>query len=278
MLHQFLRLIPHHLFSSFIAIFGHSKFEPIKRTIINRFINAYDVDLNDASRENPEDYESFVDFFTRELKPTARAVDNSPGAIVSPVDGTISEVGAIKEGQLIQAKNQYYHVDDLLGQTAASLLNGWFATIYLAPRDYHRIHAPIVGELIRTTAIPGRLFSVNDDSAQTIPNLFCRNERLVCWLNDETCAIATVFVGAMIVSSIETTWQDGPKSPFRRKLTQSPKNITFQIGEEMARFTLGSMVIVLFPANVADFLDLKPGDTLRMGERIGTMRGRSETT
>ena len=249
----------------------------IRRIIINRFIRAHDVDLSDANRENPEEYDSFVDFFTRELKSGARMIDESPNIIVSPVDGTVSEVGTITEGKMIQAKNHTYSVDDLVGRRAASLHNGWFATIYLAPRDYHRIHAPISGELIKTTAIPGRLFSVNDDSAQVISDLFCRNERLVCWLNHEVCAIATVFVGAMIVSCIETTWADGPKSPYKKQLTQSPTVTQFRVGEEMARFTLGSTVILLFPENVADFVELMSGDQLKMGQKIGTMRGRSET-
>lgn len=277
MLHRLLTLIPHHLFSSFIALFGRSKIGFIRRTIIKRFNSVYDVNLVEANRDDPNDYDSFVDFFTRELKPGARIISDSPGAIVSPVDGTISEVGPITEGRLIQAKNHSYNVDDLVGQSAASLHNGWFITVYLAPPDYHRIHSPIGCELTSTTALPGRLFSVNDASADTIPNLFCRNERLVCWLSNSACSIAVVFVGAMIVSSIETVWPNGPQSPYRRIQTLNYSDTCFRAGDEMARFTLGSTVILLFPPNAADFVELKAGDRLKMGQKIGIMRPPLET-
>jgi len=267
-------LLPHHALSRLAGKFAEGRFA--KNLLISLFISRYQVDLSDAENEDPEAFESFNAFFTRALKPTARPINDLPGAIVSPADGAISELGAIEEDRILQAKGRDYTVGQLLSdpELADSFTGGSFATVYLSPRDYHRVHMPAAGKLLRTIYVPGKLFSVNRTTADSVPDLFARNERLVCLFETANGLMALVLVGAMIVAGIETVWsgQICPGPNKARKLTdfsQHSPPIELAKGAEMGRFKLGSTAIVLFEPN-AVILDsvLQANSPVRMGEHL----------
>lgn len=265
--------LPQHALSRVLGAVAASRQRHVKRLLINAFAAAYGVDFSECEGQTPQDFESFNHFFTRALKPQARPMPAERHALVSPADGTVSQAGRIRDGLLVQAKGRRYLAADLLGDAhlAAALDGGGFVTIYLAPRDYHRVHAPAAARLQASVEIPGRLFSVNALTERHVPHLFTRNERLVLRLEGAFGAFALVLVGAMIVASIDAAWPEGPVSPYRRLRVREPRDVRFARGEQVGAFLIGSTVIALFPPNRAT-LDARigPGLRLKMGESIGT--------
>lgn len=247
----------------------------LKDLLIRRFIKTYNVDMDEAAAA-ADSYPSFNAFFTRALKNDARPIVDAKKFIVCPADGAISQLGRIQSGRIFQAKGQDYSVSELLAgdeSLAAQYSDGMFATVYLSPRDYHRVHMPVSGTLKSTTYVPGDLFSVNQTTAGLVPRLFARNERLVCVFDTELGQVASVMVGAMIVAGIETVW-DGPVTPHGTKIQTSqfadkPKPPTLDAGAEMGRFMLGSTVIVLFEAGQIEWLPaLQAGSAVQMGQAL----------
>lgn len=249
----------------------------LKNRVIKWFIGRYGVNMSEALEPNPEAYPSFNAFFTRELKPGLRPVDSDPKVLASPVDGTISQLGQVSNDRVFQAKGQSFSLLELLGndiERTQPFEEGEFATIYLAPKDYHRIHMPVAGTLREMIHIPGKLFSVNPVTAENVPNLFARNERVVAIFDTEIGPMAMVLVGAMIVGSVETTWA-GVVVPSAEGVSVSKYDhlnnpITFEKGQEMGRFRLGSTVVMVLPKGAASWKkDMIAGKTVRMGEAFG---------
>lgn len=228
-----------------------------------------------AQLENSEDYSDFNNFFTRALKPEARPIVKDPNAIASPVDGTVSQIGCIQEDSLIQAKGFHFSLQGLLGgapRIAKQFENGYFSTIYLSPKDYHRVHMPIRGTLTHSIYIPGKLFSVNPLTTSTVPSLFSRNERLVCLFETEVGPMAVILVGAMLVASINTTWRTASVST---TVTTSlpPYPVVLERGAELGHFKLGSTVIVLFPKDTIKWESMiKEGSSVQMGQLVGSIQ------
>lgn len=250
-----------------------------KNFLITRFVAAFGVDTSDCGRPVPGGYRSFNDFFTRELRNGARDVDESAASIASPVDGTVSALGPINGRQVFQAKGKDYSLDDLLSidlSDADSLAGGSFATIYLAPYNYHRVHAPIAGRLTSLRYIPGDLFSVNAATVKQLPRLFARNERLVCRFESALGPHFVILVGALNVGSMTTPWT-GEIRPSRRGMAQvydvnDKDGIDVSKGELLGWFNMGSTVIMLFPPGAANWRqEIGPGETLRMGEPVGSV-------
>jgi phosphatidylserine decarboxylase len=241
--------------------------------VIQRFIKRYNVNMDEAIQADPAHYKSFNEFFTRPLKDGVRPL--STRHWVCPVDGAISQCGAIERDQIFQAKGHQYSTLALVGgdaELAAQFQNGQFATLYLSPRDYHRIHMPIAGRLLRMIHVPGDLFSVNPTTARGVPGLFARNERVVCEFETESGPMVLVLVGATIVGSMATVWHgqvNPPRPGMVREWRYDTQNVQLQKGEEMGRFLLGSTVVMLFPQNSiefpADWLSTRP---LQMGEAM----------
>lgn len=267
------RLLPQHGLSRCLGAFAASENGTVKRVLINAFRSAYRIDMTEFEGDSAEDYTSFNAFFTRRLHADSRPMPDDPGLVVSPADGTVSQAGTVTDGCLMQAKGREYSVAELLGDAgfAASLGNGSFVTIYLAPHNYHRFHAPWAGRLLETIEIPGRLFSVNDVTERHVDRLFARNERLVLRIGASFGEYAMVLVGAMIVASIRVSWP-GPRSPYRRRTSRSPQGVVFERGDEVGAFLLGSTVIVLFPRGAVDLANaIAPGSPVRVGTTIGTV-------
>ena len=273
-------LVPQQLFTRFIGLFGASTFGPWKNLMIRCFIRSYDVDMSQAEQPDYRAYSSFNDFFTRALRPGVRPIAGGTDGrtVVSPADGTVSAIGRIEGGRLFQAKGRDFSLLQLLGgsrERAAPFENGRFATIYLSPRDYHRVHMPLAGTLRETVFIPGRLFSVNQATAESIPGLFARNERLVCLFDSAAGPMAVILVGAMIVGSIETVWEgEAARAPAvrSRDYRASEPRIGLDTGAELGRFKMGSTVIVLFgPAAVDWSARLGPLSQIEMGQELGTL-------
>lgn len=223
-----------------------------------------------AEQNNPLQYKSFNEFFTRALKQGVRQIDSDSRSIVSPADGAISQIGQITDGEVFQAKGQSFSVEQLVGdpQLAAPFKQGQFATVYLSPRDYHRVHMPFAGTLTETLYVPGELFSVNQVTAENVPNLFARNERMVCLFDTEIGRMAVVLVGAMIVAGIETVATGKVKPNGRLDLQQH--HLELQKGDELGRFYLGSTAIILFePNTMAWDQQFKAESVVVMGERLG---------
>ncbi|WP_445428585.1 archaetidylserine decarboxylase [Alishewanella sp. HL-SH05] len=268
-------MLPKHLISRLVGKLAAARLGFISHALIKLFIKAYNINMQEAKFERASDYASFNEFFTRPLKDGIRPLDSDPAIITHPVDGAISQLGEIVSGQLVQAKNHNYSLQSLLGgkeQTAAPFLGGEFATIYLAPKDYHRIHMPVTGVLREMIYVPGELFSVNPLTAENVPDLFARNERVVTIFDTEFGPMALVLVGATIVASIETVWAGTVTPPagssiFRWNYPASGLNsVRLEKGAEMGRFKLGSTVILAFPAGKVAFLaDQQPGTVTRMG-------------
>ncbi|WP_148863486.1 archaetidylserine decarboxylase [Marinobacter fonticola] len=252
------------------------RFPKVKNHVAQWFIKRYGVDMSEAADADLASYPTFNAFFTRPLKPGMRPVDEDPDRVTSPVDGAISQLGQIDEGRIFQAKGQDYSLLELVGgdeQKAKPYVDGEFATIYLAPKDYHRIHMPLAGTLKDMTYVPGRLFSVNPVTAANVPRLFARNERVIINFDTEWGPMCMVLVGAMIVGSVETTWA-GVVAPGRDINTidySQEAPIHFEKGDEMGRFRLGSTVILLFPKGRMDWTsELRAETVLRLGRAIGT--------
>lgn len=271
----FQRLIPQHLLSRTIAQLAESKTPAVKNFLIRQFIRRYAIDLDELENREPEHYASFNDFFTRPLRAGARSIAVGNDSVVSPADGSVSQIGTIDNERLIQAKGKYFTVEDLIGSRffrEADFKDGLFTTLYLSPRDYHRVHMPTSGRLIATQYIPGQLFSVNQATSQLIDNLFAKNERLVCLFEGEAGTFAIILVGAMLVAGIESVWHGHYKSeqPF---FSESNAAETFlEKGEEMGRFKYGSTVILLFQQGALQWLDnWQEGMAIRMGELLGSL-------
>ncbi len=248
-------LVPQHRLSRFVGRIANSKNRWIKNTFIQWFIKRYQVDMSLAKEENPKAYACFNDFFTRELKSGVRPICPEPIAIVCPADGAISQLGKITHGRIFQAKDQDYTAEELLGgdlELAKEFTDGEFATVYLSPKDYHRVHMPYKGKLTRMISIPGELFSVNTVTANNVPRLFARNERVAAIFETDIGPMAIVLVGAMIVAGIETVW-DGQLAPMGSREIENSlypyQNIVLEKGAEMGRFKLGSTAIILFAKN-----------------------------
>ena len=279
-------LLPQHGISRLVLAATRSRIPGFKNALIKLFVRGFKPDMSDAVQSEPTAYPSFNDFFTRALRPGTRPVDGDARAIVSPVDGTVSEAGVLRADRILQAKGHDYTLRALLAGNAAwerTFLGGTFATIYLAPYNYHRIHMALDGELRECFYVPGRLFSVNRTTARLVPGLFSRNERVFCGFDKGSMPWAIILVGALNVGSMATVWH-GDVTPRRiREVTALPVSDVFaptglgppslKKGDEMARFNMGSTIILLFPPGAAEWqATLVAGRTLRMGERIGTLR------
>lgn len=268
-------LVPQHAFSTLAGYLANAKNTTVKNFLIQHFISKYKVNMSEALIEDPASYLSFNDFFIRHLKPECRPLAHAN--IISPVDGRISEIGPIKEGQLLQAKGRYYSVMDLLAcntETASQFINGHFATLYLSPKDYHRVHMPMDAELVSMIYIPGALFSVQPTTVRVVSNLFARNERLVVFFSTPAGLMAIVMVGAIIVGAIGTSWHgDIKRSKDRVDFDYSHASINRRMvqGDEMGYFKLGSTVVLLFASNVQVQWNkkLQSGNILRFGEAMG---------
>ena len=249
----------------------------LTQAMIARFVARYQVDMGEAAQPQLRAYASFNDFFTRALKPGVRPL--AQAALVCPVDGAVSQCGAIQNGQIFQAKGHHYSAQALLAgdaALAAQFDGGTFATLYLSPRDYHRIHMPCAGRLLRMVYVPGALFSVNPQTARAIPGLFARNERVVCWFEStwqgRRFEWALVLVGATIVGSMATAWHgvvNPPRAGRVRQWDYADQSIHLEQGQEMGRFLLGSTVVLLYPPGLLK-LDaaLRAGQAVRMGQAL----------
>jgi phosphatidylserine decarboxylase len=270
-------LLPKLALTRLAGLGASSALGPLTTWTIERFIKRYKVNMAEALQDQPADYATFNDFFTRALKPGARTLANS--AWVCPVDGAISQCGPIEKDQIFQAKGHVYSTRALVGgdaQLAALFDDGHFATLYLSPRDYHRIHMPMAGTLKRMVHVPGDLFSVNPTTARGVPGLFARNERVVCEFETQQGPMVMVLVGATIVGSMATVWHgqvNPPRPGTVREWRYDGQNIQLEQGQEMGRFLLGSTVVMLLPKNRIQFpADWTPGRALQMGEQMGTLR------
>jgi phosphatidylserine decarboxylase len=276
-------LLPQHGISRVVLALTRSRAPAFKNALIKLFVRGFKPDMADAAISEPTEYASFNEFFTRALRDGARPVDPDPAAIVSPVDGTVSEAGRLTLDRLMQAKGHHYTLRALLaGNTAweRTFAGGSFATIYLAPYNYHRIHMPLAGELRECFYVPGKLFSVNRTTAQLVPGLFSRNERVFCGFDDGGLPWAIILVGALNVGSMATVWHGDVTPRKHREVTPLPVTdvlapTALPKGAEMSRFNMGSTVILLLPPGMAAWQpSLVAGRVLRMGERIGTLQGR----
>jgi len=270
-------LLPHHLLSRLAGCVAECRVRWFKNAFTAWFAKRYQVDMLQAQVEDLTAYEHFNAFFTRALKPDARPLDPTPGAILSPADGAISQLGKIEHGRIFQAKGHSFSVQELLGgdpANAAPFMGGEFATIYLSPKDYHRVHMPLAGTLREMVYVPGRIFSVNQTTAENVPELFARNERVVCIFDTERGPMAMVLVGAMIVASVETVWA-GLVTPPKRELKTfrydeaARAAVHLEKGAEMGRFKLGSTVVLLFgPDQVQWAQNLAALSPVNMGEGL----------
>ncbi|WPO99543.1 archaetidylserine decarboxylase [Pseudomonas sp. HR96] len=270
-------LLPHHLLSRLAGCVAECRSRWFKNAFTAWFAKRYQVDMSQALVEDLSAYDNFNAFFTRALKPGARPLDPTPEAILSPADGAFSQLGPIEHGRIFQAKGHSFSVLELLGgdpANAAPFMGGEFATVYLSPKDYHRVHMPLAGTLREMIYVPGRIFSVNQNTAENVPELFARNERVVCIFDTERGPMAMVLVGAMIVASVETVWA-GLVTPPKRELRSyhydeaARAPVHLEKGAEMGRFKLGSTVIVLFgPGQVEWAREWAAGSAVQMGQAI----------
>ena len=279
--------LPHRLLSSLARTLAYSTSPSTSRWLIDTVTRKFGVDLSEAAESNPRAYPSFNAFFTRALKPGARIADPDPEALLMPADGRISQCGDIVplgngDGRIFQAKGQSFTAAELLGDhdAATPFADGVFATVYLSPRDYHRVHMPWTGTLRETVHVPGRLFSVGPDAVRKVPGLFARNERLVCHFDTDFGPMAMVMVGALLVSGVETVWSGVEIPAYGDRITTKDyrgQGITLERFAEMARFNYGSTVIVLLPKGVAG-LDPQLGSEMpvRLGQRLAT-RSRNDS-
>jgi phosphatidylserine decarboxylase len=279
-------LLPHHFLSRLVLRVARIRIPVVKNTLISKFVSGFRPDMSEATQPDALQFASFNEFFTRTLRPQTRPVDWAPQVLVSPVDGTVSQIGRLDDSRLLQAKGHHYTLEALLAPPGAALSqqqwpdrfrDGSFATLYLAPYNYHRIHMPIAGTLRAAWYVPGRLFSVNAVTAAAVPNLFARNERVICLFENGPHVFAMVLVGALFVGSIATVWH-GDITPLRpRRATQLPLDssrmpLRLEKGAEMGRFNMGSTVILLTPPGMAQWLPaFAAGTRIRMGEGLARM-------
>jgi phosphatidylserine decarboxylase len=271
-------ILPHRLLSRIVNFVMRIRFSPIKNLQIWLVGGLAGVNWEEAISDDAADYETFNAFFTRELKKGARPQDPDPAGFTSPADGKISQCGRITNDRLIQAKGHHYSLRTLMGNDPgfAEFGNGFFHTIYLSPKDYHRVHMPMDGTLQRVIHVPGRLFSVASYTVRQVPNLFARNERVVCLFDTTHGPMAVILVGAMLVSSMETVWSGTITPPYGHRVATgdwSRRDIKLKKGDEMGRFNMGSTVIVLLPAGaVSTLAELGPDDEVQVGMKLGRLR------
>jgi len=261
-------LLPQHLLSRLMFRFARIQKSWIKNLFTSWFVSKYKVNLTEALLEDIDEYKHFNDFFTRALKDGSRPISDSK--LVSPVDGVVSQFGSIKESMIVQAKGKEYSVEALLADNSINDLYTSFATIYLSPKDYHRIHMPFDGSLKSMKYIPGNLFSVNQRTVNDIDEVFARNERLVCFFDTEYGEIALVMVGAIFVGSMETSWEGQITPPYTKSIKTydyDSRQIELSKGEELGRFNMGSTVILVLPKE-SPKLNLETGQVLNMGQSI----------
>ncbi len=280
-------IMPKHAISRLVGKFAAAEAGWLTTKAIKAFINAYGINMAEAKLKNAEDFATFNDFFTRELAEGARTIDQDKMTLCYPVDGAISQQGDIVAGQLIQAKGFNYSLTSLLGgdeKTAAPFQGGKFSCIYLAPKDYHRIHMPMAATLREMIYVPGDLFSVNPLTANNVPDLFARNERVVAIFDTEFGQLAMVLVGATIVASIETTWAGTVTPPAGKDIFRwsypatGVDAIHFKKGDEMGRFKLGSTVVSTFSPNMIEFNENAGPETVtRLGEHYADIIHQAET-
>ena len=272
-------LLPQHLLTQAVHALTRSHVRWLKNALISGFVRRFHPDMRDALQPDPLGYESFNAFFTRALRATARPADPDPAAVVSPVDGTVSQLGRLDGSWLVQAKGHAYTLESLLAAPGDSwgetFRGGSFATLYLAPANYHRIHMPLAGTLRAAWYVPGQLFSVNAATAASVPGLFARNERVVCVFAAGPLVFAVVLVGALFVGSMSTVWHGEvtprhPRTGSALPLAAGQSSLTLARGAEVARFNMGSTVILLLPPGKSEWRgSLGPGSMLRVGERLG---------
>lgn len=273
--------LPHRALSSLARRLAYSRNRAVKQWLIDTVTRKFGVDLNEAAEPDRTAYPTFNAFFTRALKPGARVADADPRSLLMPADGHISQCGAIEplgngDGRIFQAKGQSFTAAELLGDAEAAkpFADGLFATVYLSPRDYHRVHMPWAGTLRETVHVPGRLFSVGTDAVASVPRLFARNERLVCHFDTDFGPMCLVMVGALLVSGVETVWSGVEIPAYSDRITRKDwrgKGIALDRFAEMARFNYGSTVIVLLPRDVAALSpSLRPEGPVRLGQCLAT--------
>ena len=267
-------VLPHRLLSSAARKLAYSPSPRIKQWLIDTVTRKFGVDLGEAAQPDAKSYPTFNAFFTRALKPGARVADPDPRVLLMPADGRISQCGPIENGRIFQAKGHSFTAAELLGDAEAAkpFENGLFATVYLSPKDYHRVHMPWTGTLRETVHVPGRLFSVGTAAVATVPRLFARNERLVCHFDTSFGPMASVMVGALLVSGVETVWSGVEIPRYGDAITRKDwrgKGIVLERFAEMARFNYGSTVIVLLPPGVAELApELQAEVAVKLGQRL----------
>ena len=277
LLTRLTHVLPHRMLSGLARRLAYSNHPRLRRWLIDNVVRRFGVDLSEALESDPRAYESFNAFFTRALRPGVREPDPDPRAVLMPADGRISQCGTIEGGRIFQAKGFDFSAAELLADEAAAAAfdGGVFATVYLSPKDYHRVHMPWRGRLRETVHVPGRLFSVGPAAVRSVPRLFARNERLACHFDCDFGPMAVVMVGALLVSGVETVWSgiEIPQYGRRPKARDyRGQGIELERFAEMARFNYGSTVIVLLPPGVARLeARLGPEVAVRLGERLATL-------
>jgi phosphatidylserine decarboxylase len=270
-------VLPHRLLSSLARRLAYSDHPRLKQWLIDTVSRRFGVDLTEAAQPDASAYPTFNAFFTRALKEGARTPDPDPGAILMPADGRISQSGPIEQGRIFQAKGRSFTAEELLGDqdAAAPFANGLFATVYLSPKDYHRVHMPWAGCLRETVHVPGRLFSVGPGAVAAVPRLFARNERLACHFDCDFGPMAVVMVGALLVSGVETVWSGEEIPAYGSTVTVKDyrgEDIALDRFEEMARFNYGSTVVVLLPPGVAELVAGLGAETpVRLGQALARL-------
>ncbi|GAA5009991.1 phosphatidylserine decarboxylase [Pseudoluteimonas lycopersici] len=270
-------VLPHRALSSLARKLAYSSSPAISQRLIDTVVAKFGVDLSEAAESDPRAYPTFNAFFTRALKPGARMPDPDPRALLMPADGRISQCGNIEDGRIFQAKGQSFTAAELLGDEAAAepFANGLFATVYLSPRDYHRVHMPWTGTLRETVHVPGRLFSVGTDAVASVPRLFARNERVACHFDTDFGPMCVVMVGALLVSGVETVWGGIEIPPYGGPVTTKDyrgRGIVLERFAEMARFNYGSTAIVLLPPGVAELApQLVAEMPVKLGQRLAKL-------
>jgi phosphatidylserine decarboxylase len=271
----FQHLLPQHALSRLVLRATRVRAPWFKNALIRAFLRLYRIDMSEAVQPDALRYASFNEFFTRALRADARTLARESREIACPVDGAISELGKIEGTSLLQAKGRHYTLEELLASRdwAAHFAGGSFATLYLAPFNYHRVHMPLKGRLRETVYVPGRLFSVNAVTASRVPRLFARNERVLTWFDTDFGEFALVLVGALNVGSIATVWA-GDITPAPRRVASAlpAQDISLEKGEELGRFNMGSTVILLFQKDRARWHDeLRAGASVRLGQSLGRL-------
>jgi phosphatidylserine decarboxylase len=270
-------VLPQHLLTSVVYAATRNRTPAVKNALISSFMRGFKPDMSDAVEPNPVAYATFNEFFTRALRPESRPVERDPGTLVSPVDGTISQLGRVDGRQLFQAKGRHYSLDALLAGSAewvSRFSGGAFATLYLAPYNYHRIHMPLAGTLVAAWYVPGKLFSVNATTAAGVDNLFARNERVVCIFENGPLVFAMVLVGALFVGSMTTVWHGDitprrPRQASALAVERVAAPLRLEKGAEMGRFNMGSTVILVLPPGTTNWLaERQAGTPIRMGQPL----------